>query len=83
MIVGLGIDVIEVSRLAAALDRHGDHFEVRVFTESERDACRPVIPPRSRGHDSGRSAVIRVTDARDYWNEPGASAYLRTRNESG
>ena len=38
MIVGLGIDVIEVARLAAALRRHGDHFLERVFTESEQAA---------------------------------------------
>ena len=41
MIVGLGIDVIEVARLAEALRRHGDHFEERVFTETERASCRP------------------------------------------
>ena len=41
MIVGLGIDVVEVARLAEALRRHGDHFVDRVFTESERAACDP------------------------------------------
>ena len=40
MIVGLGIDVIEIARLADALARHGDHFEERVFTDGERAACR-------------------------------------------
>lgn len=40
MIVGLGIDVIEVARLAQALDRHGDRFEERIFTDAERAACR-------------------------------------------
>ena len=41
MIVGLGIDVVEVARLADALCRHGDHFLARVFTERERAACDP------------------------------------------
>ena len=41
MIVGLGIDVVEVARLAAALRRHGDQFVERVFTEAERAACDP------------------------------------------
>lgn len=41
MIVGLGIDVVEVARLASALRRHGDHFVSRVFTEGERAACDP------------------------------------------
>lgn len=39
MIVGLGIDVVEVARLAAALSRHGDRFVDRVFTGAERAAC--------------------------------------------
>ena len=41
MIVGLGIDVVEVSRLADALRRHGDRFVERVFTDRERAACEP------------------------------------------
>ena len=41
MIVGLGIDVIEVARLANALRRHGDHLLERVFTDGERAACDP------------------------------------------
>jgi holo-[acyl-carrier protein] synthase len=39
VIVGVGIDVIEVARLAAALRRHGDRFVDRVFTSAERAAC--------------------------------------------
>jgi holo-[acyl-carrier protein] synthase len=39
VIIGLGIDVVEVARLAAALGRHGDRFVDRVFTEREQAAC--------------------------------------------
>lgn len=39
MIVGLGIDVVEVIRLAEALRRHGNRFVDRVFTEAEREKC--------------------------------------------
>ena len=39
MIVGLGIDLVEVARFADALGRHGDRFVDRVFTGAERDAC--------------------------------------------
>jgi holo-[acyl-carrier protein] synthase len=39
VIVGLGIDVVEVARLASALNRHGDHFVDRVFTVAEQAAC--------------------------------------------
>ena len=39
MIVGLGIDVIEVARLAQAVRRHGERFVDRIFTGAERAAC--------------------------------------------
>lgn len=39
MILGLGIDVIEVSRIAEALARHGASFEARVYTDAERASC--------------------------------------------
>lgn len=40
MILGLGIDVIEVKRVEASLARFADRFEQRVFTEGERRYCR-------------------------------------------
>ena len=40
MILGLGIDVIEVKRVEASLARFADRFEERVFTEGERRYCR-------------------------------------------
>lgn len=40
MILGLGIDVIEVKRVEASLARFPDRFEKRVFTEAEREYCR-------------------------------------------
>jgi holo-[acyl-carrier protein] synthase len=39
VILGVGIDVVEVARMAAALRRHGAHFEERIFTDAERAAC--------------------------------------------
>jgi holo-[acyl-carrier protein] synthase len=39
MIVGTGIDVIEVPRLAAAVQRFGDRFLQRIFTEGEIRYC--------------------------------------------
>ena len=38
--MGLGIDVLEVARMAEALRRHGDRFGERVFTDQEWAACR-------------------------------------------
>lgn len=40
MVLGLGIDVVEVDRLDRALKRHGERLERRVFTERERLDCR-------------------------------------------
>jgi len=40
MIVGLGIDLLEVQRMERALKRRGQRFLRRVFTGDERQACR-------------------------------------------
>src|SRR5512133_2648418 len=39
MIVGTGIDLAEVPRLAAAIDRFGDRFLRRIFTPDEIQYC--------------------------------------------
>ncbi len=36
MIVGLGSDLCNIDRIAASLDRFGDRFEARCFTDVER-----------------------------------------------
>ena len=40
MIVGIGIDIVDIRRLRRALERQGDRFLMRVFTAAERDYCR-------------------------------------------
>ncbi|HUS18658.1 MAG TPA: holo-[acyl-carrier-protein] synthase [Terriglobales bacterium] len=40
MIVGTGIDITEVSRIAAAIARYGDRFLQRVYTPREIAYCR-------------------------------------------
>jgi holo-[acyl-carrier protein] synthase len=39
MIVGLGVDIAEIDRMAAAIERHGEHFLRRVFTPDEIAYC--------------------------------------------
>jgi holo-[acyl-carrier protein] synthase len=39
MILGTGIDIAEVPRIAAAIERFGDRFLRRVFTENEIRYC--------------------------------------------
>ncbi|MDX1486112.1 MAG: holo-ACP synthase [Alphaproteobacteria bacterium] len=36
MIIGLGSDLIDVRRIARTIDRHGDRFLDRIFTDIER-----------------------------------------------
>ena len=39
-IVGTGIDATEITRIAAAIERYGDRFLRRVFTDGEIAYCR-------------------------------------------
>ncbi|RVT97571.1 holo-ACP synthase [Rhodovarius crocodyli] len=36
MIIGLGSDIVDIRRIASALERHGDRFLDRIFTAEER-----------------------------------------------
>jgi holo-[acyl-carrier protein] synthase len=38
-IFGIGIDVVEVARIASAIERHGEPFLARIFTPAERAYC--------------------------------------------
>ena len=38
-VFGIGIDVVEVARIDAAIQRHGDPFLARLFTTAEREYC--------------------------------------------
>jgi len=39
-IIGMGIDATEISRIAAAIERYGDRFVNRIFTDEEVAYCR-------------------------------------------
>lgn len=36
---GLGNDIIEIDRIRQSIDRHGQHFLNRLFTQAEQDYC--------------------------------------------
>jgi len=40
MIIGIGIDIIEIARVAAMRQRHGARFERKLFTPREIEYCR-------------------------------------------
>jgi len=39
LMVGVGVDVISISRVKRAVERGGEHFLKRVFTEKELEHC--------------------------------------------
>ncbi len=39
MIAGIGIDIVEIQRIEAAIKRYGEHFLRRIFTDAERQYC--------------------------------------------
>jgi holo-[acyl-carrier protein] synthase len=39
LIVGLGVDIAEVARVKAAIERHGETFLRRLYTPKEREYC--------------------------------------------
>ena len=45
VLVGLGADVIEVQRIRRVLERQGERFLARVFTEEEREYCSRMAQP--------------------------------------
>lgn len=55
MILGIGVDVVKVSRIRAAADRWGDRFLARVFTKGERAYAQRRPEPAL--HLAGRFAV--------------------------
>ncbi len=51
----VGVDLIEIARVRRALDRHGDGFRERCFTDSERAYC--DSKPNPAQHYAGRFAA--------------------------
>ncbi|MGC8917352.1 MAG: holo-ACP synthase [Thermoanaerobaculum sp.] len=58
MIVGLGLDLVEVSRVAAALSRHGQRFLARVFNPGE--VLRPHDPQHVAGLFAAKEAALKA-----------------------
>ncbi len=45
VLLGIGADVIEISRIARAVERQGERFLTRVFTDEEREYCFRMAHP--------------------------------------
>ena len=48
MILGIGVDIVEVERIRRAVDRYGERFVGRVFTAREAAYCRRCGHPEQR-----------------------------------
>lgn len=44
-VLGIGADIIEVSRIERAVERHGERFYGRILTDAERDYCLGMKKP--------------------------------------
>jgi holo-[acyl-carrier protein] synthase len=54
-ILGHGIDLVEIARIARMVEDHGGHFLDRCFTPAEQAYC--LGPKRAHEHLAGRFAV--------------------------
>lgn len=61
IIRGIGSDIIEVSRIRESLERHGDHFTTKLFTEAEQEYCygRNDPAPVFAGHFAAKEAIAK------------------------
>lgn len=59
MILGLGTDVVEVARFAEAMQRRGERFIERLFTETERAHC-AGRPERLAARFAAKEAVLKA-----------------------
>jgi len=39
MVVGIGIDIEEIDRIKESVEKYGDHFLTKIFTQNEIDYC--------------------------------------------
>ncbi len=59
---GLGNDIIEIDRMRQSIERHGQHFLNRLFTQQEQDYCYkfkdPV--PHFAGRFAAKEAIVKA-----------------------
>ena len=69
----VGVDLIEIDRIRRALERHGDDFKHRCFTEAERAYCdsKPYPPQHYAGRFAAKEAVGKALGSGVYftWKE--------------
>src|SRR5580658_9834388 len=54
MVLGLGIDMVEIARVESSIARFRERFLARVFTDAEREYC------EARNRGAGQSFALRL-----------------------
>lgn len=57
MIVGIGVDLVDLARIASVWNAHGDRFLARVLTANERQSLDARPKPTRLAHLAGRFAA--------------------------
>jgi holo-[acyl-carrier protein] synthase len=69
----IGVDLIEIERIRLALERHGESFKQRCFTDVERAYCdsKPNPPQHYAGRFAAKEAVGKALGSGVYftWKE--------------
>ena len=58
----IGVDIMEISRIEDAIERFGQAFLDRIYTQNELDAYKSKLPSLA-ARFSGKEAVIKALDA--------------------
>jgi len=70
MVIGIGVDIVDIARLERALAQHGDRFRDRVFTPREIAYCEIVARKAERyatrfaAKEAARKAIGAATPVR-------------------
>ena len=71
MILGIGIDIVEVARVRKAFERTGEGFLSRIYTPDEKEYCRGFVDPWPHfaamfaAKESVIKAISQVVDPRE------------------
>ena len=62
MHLGIGVDLIEIERIARAIERHGELFLSRHFTKREREYCQTFQNQSERfaGRFAAKEAIVKA-----------------------
>jgi holo-[acyl-carrier protein] synthase len=61
-LLGLGNDIVEISRMRQSIERHGLHFLNRLFTQREQDYCYKYqdAVPHFAGRFAAKEAIVKA-----------------------